>query len=149
MAQSSKNCASCSVVGITNLNPINELTTATYSKKTKKFNCGNSQTFNEESAAKDYILGREFPKILALKNISKDNFRAGSCGVNKIPNLNLSQIPHIPDFNKYEEKMEDRGMLKAANPDHERITDTIKKELSERAVFDGIDKFCVKNQRNA
>ena len=159
-------CVFCNNVGVglSELKPVQSplISSSIHSRRRKNvlFNLGNGYCTTDEEEAKDYILGREFPQILKLKGIkSNEEFSQECIGVNKMPNLNLSEIPHIVNYTDYQRKTRERGLFSAMNltqsqkhyrtPEnqHRETVNMIKKEVSEAEVFHGIDEyFQLKNE---
>ena len=159
-------CVFCNNVGVglSELKPVQSplISSSIHSRRRKNvlFNLGNGYCTTDEEEAKDYILGREFPQILRLKGIkSNEEFSQECIGVNKMPNLNLSEIPHIVNYTDYQRKTRERGLFSAMNltqsqkhyrtPEnqHRETVNMIKKEVSEAEVFHGIDEyFQLKNE---
>ena len=108
MAQAlSTACVCCNNVGISELKLVHSPASSSQRGKNILFNLGNGYCTTDEEKAKDYILGREFPQVLKLKGIiSNEEFSPECIGVNKMPNLNLSEIPHIVNYKDYQTKKE-------------------------------------------
>ena len=144
----------CNNVGISELKLVHSPASSSQRGKNILFNLGNGYCTTDEEKAKDYILGREFPQVLKLKGIiSNEEFSPECIGVNKMPNLNLSEIPHIVNYKDYQTKTRERGLFSSMNlsqshkhyrtPEnqHRETVNAIKKEVSETEVFQGIEEY--------
>jgi len=137
-----KKCVTCGYVGTVTLKKsLTDSLANVISQGIKIFNLGNNQVTTNEDEAADTILGKEFPKIFELKDISEERFAPGTIGVNQIPKINLSEISDIVEPKQYQALVKRTGQIDLNKAEVQKNVKTIKKETTEREVFSGITKY--------